>query len=189
MKLIVGLGNPGNNFSSTKHNFGFWIIDKLVEKRSLKYKLGKGEYIFAKNQKYIFVKPTTFVNNTGLAIKQVLNYYKLTINDVMVIYDDIDLNLGNMRFKSNGSDGGHNGIKSIIYHTESNTFDRLKIGIATDVELRPSENYVLKPFPKKYHKLVNEMIDTAVDNIDYYLEQGIEKSMNNFNKKDNNDGE
>tara|TARA_Y100000590_G_scaffold458939_1_gene614746 strand:- start:1444 stop:2013 length:570 start_codon:yes stop_codon:yes gene_type:complete len=188
MKLIVGLGNPGNNYASTKHNFGFWIIDKLVETSSLKYKLGKGEYIFAKDEKNIFVKPTTFVNDSGLAVKQILNYYKLTIEQLIIIYDDIDLDLGNMRFKSSGSDAGHNGIKSIIYHAQSDVFDRLKIGIATDMNMRPSEQYVLKPFPKNYHNLVNQMIDDATNGIKYYLKNGIDKAMNNFNKRNNENG-
>ena len=188
MKLIVGLGNPGNNYASTKHNFGFWIIDKLVETSSLKYKLGKGEYIFAKDEKNIFVKPTTFVNDSGLAVKQILNYYKLTIEQLIIIYDDIDLDLGNMRFKSSGSDAGHNGIKSIIYHAQSDVFDRLKIGIATDMNMRPSERYVLKPFSTKYNDLVDLAIKNALDGIKHYLEHGIDKTMNEYNKRDNNNG-
>ena len=184
MKLIVGLGNPGNNFSSTKHNFGFWIIDKIVEQRSLKYKAGKGDYIFALDEKYMFIKPTTFVNHSGVAIKQILNFNKkININDLIIIYDDIDVNLGNIRFKTNGADGGHNGIKSIIYHLQTDHFHRLKIGIATNMQMHPSEDYVLKPFPGKYNDLVNEMIESAVSGINYYLEFGIIKSMNNFNKR------
>ena len=182
MKIIVGLGNPGNNYNSTKHNFGFWVIDKLVEQSSLQYKSGKGNYIYAMNQDCIFVKPTTFVNNTGLAIKEILNYYdKITIEDFLIIYDDIDLDLGKIRFKAQGSDGGHNGIKSIIYHVESDHFDRLKIGIATSLKMRPSENYVLKPFPKKYNKLIDEVIINASKGINYYLDNGIVETMNNFN--------
>jgi len=189
-KLIVGLGNPGNNFSLTKHNAGYWIIDQLVEARSLKYKLGKGDYIYTEDQNQnVFVKPTTYVNNSGLALKHILNYYKITIKDLIIIYDDIDINLGNIRFKSNGADGGHNGIKSIIYHLGSTNFDRLKIGIGTDENMRPSENYVLEPFSKKYEKLVLEVIDRACYCINYYLKNGIKKSMNNFNKRNNNNGE
>ncbi len=189
-KLIVGLGNPGNNFSLTKHNAGYWIIDQLVEARSLKYKLGKGDYIYTEDQNQnVFVKPTTYVNNSGLALKHILNYYKITIKDLIIIYDDIDINLGNIRFKSNGADGGHNGIKSIIYHLGSTNFDRLKIGIGTDENMRPSENYVLEPFSKKYEKLVLEVIDRACYCINYYLKNGMKKSMNNFNKRNNNNGE
>ena len=187
MKIIIGLGNPGDNYRLTKHNFGFWIVDELVKQRSLKYKAGKGEYVFAKDKQYMFIKPTTFVNNSGLAIKQLLNYFdNIDSNDLIIIYDDLDIELGNIRFKSKGSDGGHNGIKSIIYHLNSDTFDRLKIGIATQTKMRPSEVYVLKPFPKKYTQIVNEVIINAVDGINFYLKNGIVESMNNFNKKDNN---
>ena len=187
MKIIIGLGNPGDNYRLTKHNFGFWIVDELVKQRSLKYKAGKGEYVFAKDKQYMFIKPTTFVINSGLAIKQLLNYFdNIDSNDLIIIYDDLDIELGNIRFKSKGSDGGHNGIKSIIYHLNSDTFDRLKIGIATQTKMRPSEVYVLKPFPKKYTQIVNEVIINAVDGINFYLKSGIVESMNNFNKKDNN---
>ena len=144
MKVIVGLGNPGDNYSSTKHNFGFWIIDKLVEQSSLKYKAGKGEYVFAQSNEYVFVKPTTYMNNSGIAIKQFLNYYKIDVSNLIIIYDDIDIELGRMKFRAKGTDGGHNGIKSVIYHLETDSFDRLKLGIATSMNMRPSEQYVLK---------------------------------------------
>ena len=113
MKVIVGLGNPGSNYSLTKHNFGFWVIDKLVKQSSLKYKAGKGEYVFAQSNEYMFVKPTTYMNNSGIAIKQFLNYYKLDISSLIIIYDDIDIDLGRIKFRAKGTDGGHNGIKSI----------------------------------------------------------------------------
>ncbi|MBI64687.1 MAG: aminoacyl-tRNA hydrolase [Candidatus Marinimicrobia bacterium] len=182
MKIIVGLGNPGDNYRLTKHNFGFRVVDKLVKQRSLKYKLGKGDFVFVKDQDCMFVKPTTFMNNSGIAIRQILNYYdNVNIKNLIIIYDDVDLDLGQIRFKTQGSDGGHNGIKSIIYHLKSNKFDRLKIGIATSLKMRPSENYVLKPFPKKYNKLVEEVITKASSAIDYYVNNDIVKTMNNFN--------
>jgi len=182
MKVIVGLGNPGGNYSSTKHNFGFWIIDQLVEQRSLKYKAGKGEYVYAQDNECMFIKPTTYVNSSGIAIKQILDYYNnLNFNDLIVIYDDIAIDLGKIKFKAQGTDGGHNGIKSIIYHLETDCFDRLKIGIGTSMKMRPSEQYVLKPFPKKYSSLVNEVIENAVSGISYYLKEGMSKTMNNFN--------
>ena len=139
MKVIVGLGNPGSNYSLTKHNFGFWVIDKLVKQSSLKYKAGKGEYVFAQSNEYMFVKPTTYMNNSGIAIKQFLNYYKLDISSLIIIYDDIDIDLGRIKFRAKGTDGGHNGIKSIIYHLGTDSFDRLKLGIATSMNMRPSE--------------------------------------------------
>jgi len=188
-KIIVGLGNPGDNFSLTKHNAGFWVIDKLVEQRSLKYKLGKGDYIYAMDEnKYVFIKPTTFMNNSGIALKQILDYYQLNVSDIIVIYDDIDIHLGNIRYKQSGIDGGHNGIKSIIYHLNSDSFDRLKIGIGINENMRPAEKYVLKPFSKKYKKIAFEVINDAADSINYYLKHGINESMNNFNKRNNNNG-
>ena len=114
MKLIVGLGNPGDNYSLTKHNFGYWVIDNLVKQRFLKYEAGKGDYIYAKDNEYLFVKPTTYVNNSGIAIKQIMNYYKIEVSDIIVVYDDIDIDLGKIKFRLKGTDGGHNGIKSII---------------------------------------------------------------------------
>jgi len=185
MNFIIGLGNPGDQYKLTKHNFGFWVIDKLVEERSLKIKAGKGDFVFAKDVDNIFIKPTGFMNNSGIAIKQALNYYNVkSVVDIIIIYDDIDIHLGNIRFKTEGSDGGHNGIKSIIYHLKTKSFSRLKIGIATDMPMRPSETYVLKPFPKKFTSKVDEIVDHATDAINYYLKHGIKKSMNNFNKKD-----
>ena len=190
MNFIIGLGNPGAQYKLTKHNFGFWIIDKLIEDRSLKIKAGKGDFVFAKDNKNIFAKTTSFMNNSGIAIKQLLHYYKVKpIDNIIIIYDDIDINLGNIRFKSEGTGGGHNGIKSIIYHLESDVFDRLKIGIATEINMRPSETYVLKSFPKKLTNLVNQVVERATNSINYYLKHGIKKSMNKFNKKDDNNGE
>ena len=99
MKLIVGLGNPGDNYRLTKHNFGFWIVDELVEQRSLKYKLGKGDYIYAIDEnQYAFVKPTTFMNNSGIAIKKAMDYYNVkSVENLIIIYDDLDINLSSAK--------------------------------------------------------------------------------------------
>ena len=183
MKLIVGLGNPGTKYSKTKHNFGFWIIDQLVAQRSLKFKLGKGDFIFAKDDKCMFIKPTTFMNDSGVAIKHILNYYDhISSLDLLVIYDDIDTNLGKIKFRPNGTDGGHNGLKSIIYHLNTDVFDRLKVGIAADLAMRPSEKYVLKPFPKSYNQKIDNVIENIIDGIDYYLSHDVHETMNKFNE-------
>ena len=182
MKLIVGLGNPGNNYSLTKHNFGFWVADELAKQRSLKFSSGKGEYVLAADNQCLIVKPTTFVNNSGLAIKHILKYYdKIDIEDLLIIYDDIDIELGDIRFKQHGSDGGHKGVQSIIYHLNTDSFDRLKIGIGTSLKMRPSESYVLKPFPKKFHKKIEEVIENALSGINFYFDNNIEMTMNHFN--------
>jgi len=178
--LVVGLGNPGTKYSLTKHNFGFWILDKMIEKSFLKWESGYGDYIYAKHKDIIFAKPTSFMNNSGLAIKDLCNHYNEL--ELLVVYDDIDLRLGNMRFKENGGAGGHKGIESTIYHLETEKFHRLKIGIGLEgINMRPSEHYVLKPFPKKCKENVEVMILNAVDALEFYLKNNIVETMNKYN--------
>ena len=184
MKCFIGLGNPGDQYNNTKHNFGYWIIDSYLKKNNLQLKLGKGDFVFSKTEKNVVGKTTTFMNNSGLAVKHILNYFDtIKIENMIVVYDDLDLDLGTIRFKPKGSDGGHNGLKSIIYHLNNNVFTRLKIGIATSLKMRPSEAYVLKPFPKKFHKEIDEIIDNAICGINFYFESNnnIELTMNEFN--------
>ena len=136
-----------------------------------------------------FVKPTSFVNESGNTIKTIIsNFDNISISDLLIIYDDIDMDLGKIKFRPKGTDGGHNGIKSIIYHLNTDIFDRLKVGIGTNTQMRPSEDYVLKPFPKKFNKTIDGVIINAIEGINYYLRFGIEKTMNNYNKKDNKNG-
>ena len=126
MNFIIGLGNPGDLYKSTKHNFGFWVLNKLIEDRSLKMKVGKGDYLYAKDNENIFIKPTCFMNNSGVVIAQILSYYSESlVDDIIIIYDDIDINLGNIRFKKEGSAGGHNGIKSIISYLNTKSIKKL----------------------------------------------------------------
>ena len=179
--LVVGLGNPGNKYSNTKHNFGFWIIDKIIENRSLKLKTGKGNYLYAKDREVILAKPTTYMNNSGIAVSEICSYFKISINNVIVVYDDIDLGLGKMKFKLSGSSGGHRGIESILYHLKSEKFHRLRLGISTKDYIRPAEKYVLKPFPEKYNEDIIFVINRACEALSYFIDNGIEKSMNKFN--------
>ena len=181
MHLITGLGNPGKEYSKTKHNFGFWVIDELIKLRSLKLKLGKGDYLYAKDSECLFLKPTSYMNNSGLVIQEVIRYYKIDIKDILIVYDDIDLPLGKVRYKKNGGDGCHKGIQSIIYHLKNEQFNRLKLGIATDSNMRPSEKYVLRPFPEEMNEEVGLVIKNACESIDYYLNNDLQSTMNNFN--------
>ena len=181
MKLLVGLGNPGSKYSNTKHNFGFWLIDKFAQNRSLKYKAGKGEYLYAKAGDLIIAKPTTVMNNSGIAVASICLYFDIDVKDVLVIFDDIDLELRTIRFKYQGGDGGHKGVESILYHLRSENFNRLKLGIATEEPMRPSEKYVLKPFPEKYNDDIKIVINQTCDAIEFYLNNGIVDTMNKFN--------
>ena len=184
MIILVGLGNPGRKFSDTKHNFGFWVLDRLTENKSLIFKAGKGNYLMVKKRNLVCIKPTTFMNDSGASLLDVKQYYKAELEDFLVVHDDIDLPLGTLRFRKNGGTGGHKGIESIIYQLQSENFNRLRIGIATDDNMRPSEQYVLSPFQKRDDETKNKIIEKACEGIDYYLSHDMKDTMNKFNKKE-----
>ena len=185
MTVLVGLGNPGRNYSDTKHNFGFWVLDKFAEKRSLKFQAGKGDYLLVKSNDIALVKPTTYMNNSGMAVADYCRYFQNTPEELLVVYDDIDLPLGTLRFKPDGGSGGHKGMESIIYQLESEDLNRLRIGISAENEMGPSERYVLSPFPKDRKEKINEMIEKACDGIDYFLTHNMKETMNKFNENTN----
>ncbi len=185
MKLIVALGNIGEKYCFTRHNAGFMTVDywsinsgfSFREESKLKSLFTKIKY---NDEDIIVIKPTTYMNLSGEAVSLVMNYYKIDVKDLFVIYDDINLDLGRLRFRSNGSDGGHNGIKSVIQHTGTNKFDRLKFGIGPQPPI-PSEAFVLQNFSKEQEPLLKDTISLANDAIKFYLENGIEKAQNKFN--------
>ncbi len=185
MNILVGLGNPGRKYSDTKHNFGFWVIDRFTEKQSLTFQAGKGDYLLAKKEGLVCIKPTTFMNNSGVSLLDVKQFFKVKLANFLVVYDDIDLPLGTLRFRKSGGTGGHKGIESIIYQLQSEDFNRLRMGIATDDDMRPSEKYVLSPFQNREEKLKNEMLEKACEGIDYFLSHNMKKTMNKFNEKQN----
>jgi len=183
MHILVGLGNPGRKYSDTKHNFGFWVLNRFTEKRSLTFQAGKGDYLLAKKGDLICIKPTSFMNNSGMPVLDVKQFFKVEPNQLLVVYDDIDLPLGTIRLRDGGGTGGHKGIESIIYQIQSENFNRLRIGIATDDDMRPAERYVLSPFKDEQKESVNEMIEKACEGIEYYLSHDIKETMNQFNEK------
>ena len=183
MNILVGLGNPGRKYSDTKHNFGFWVLNRFAEKRSLTFEAGKGDYLLAKKGNLLCIKPTSFMNNSGMPVLDVKQFFKVEPEQFLVVYDDIDLPLGTIRFRDGGGTGGHKGIESIIYQTQNEKFNRLRIGIATDDDMRPAERYVLSPFRDEQKESVNEMIEKACEGIEYYLSHDIKETMNQFNEK------
>ena len=183
MKCIVGLGNPGDQYKNTKHNFGYWVIDSYLKKSGLKLKLGKGDYVFTDNEDFIVAKTTSFMNNSGHAIKSIVDYFSIQLDELVIVYDDIDLPLGSVRFKLGGSSGGHRGLDSIIYHLNNQDFVKLKLGIATNQNMRPSEEYVLKPFPLKYNEDIDGAVEKACDGLDFFLKNTINDTMNQFNRR------
>ncbi len=183
MKLIVGLGNPGKDYSNTRHNVGFNVLDayntddKWKEKFSSLY-LEKTIY----GEKIIFIKPLTYMNLSGNSVVRFVNYYNIDLEDILVIHDDLDLPLGSFKLKKNSSAGGHNGIKSIINSLGSNEFCRLKIGISNDKSIN-TKDYVLGNFSKNDNELFKDMQSTFNKIINCFIKEGIDRTMNIYNTK------
>ena len=181
--IIIGLGNPGDKYAKTKHNIGYWVIDKLANQFSLKLKLGKGEYMYAKGLNISLLKPLSYMNNSGVALKNYIDYFDINIDDILVVYDDADLPLGQIRFKLQGTSGGHKGIESIIYHLKTDNFLRLKVGIAINDNMKPLETYVLSPFKNKFNTVIDTVLDDCLDGINFLINNNINDTMNKYNKK------
>lgn len=185
MKLIAGLGNIGEKYLFTRHNAGFMVADKLAydnnfefrEEKKLKCLLAKTKI---NGEDIIIIKPTTFMNLSGEAVIAVMNYYKIEVKDILIIYDDLSLDIGKIRFRANGSDGGHNGIKSIIKHLGTKDFDRIKVGIGPQPPI-PSEAFVLQNFTKEQLEEMKVSVKRTTEAVEFYLENGIAKAQNSYN--------
>jgi len=184
MVVFVGLGNPGAQYADTKHNAGFWVVDELSRRRKTSFKPGKGDYVYSQSGdgKMLMVKPTTGMNVSGTAVKDVMRHFNVLPEELVVIVDDVDLPLGKLRIRPQGGDGCHRGMESVIYHLGTTHFPRLRFGIATDENTRPAERFVLKPFRKSDRPIAEEMVQTAADAAESILTKGLTKTMNTFNR-------
>ena len=181
--LIVGLGNPGNRYANTKHNVGFWVLDRLANQYCAPFKLGKGNYMYSKHDKITLLKPLTYMNDSGTAIKDYINYFNIEIDKLLVVYDDVDLMIGDFRFKSEGSSAGQKGIDSIIYHLQTDQFCRLKIGIGIKDKHPSLKSYVLSPFNDDDSLLIDNTINVCCEAVNFFCSHDIDKTMNKYNKK------
>ena len=187
MKLIVGLGNPGKDYSNTRHNVGFNFIDNYLENKKIvdswKRKFD-GLYIKTNinNEDVIFLKPQTFMNLSGNSVKKVVEYFGISVSDILVVSDDLDLNVGNFKLKMNGSSGGHNGLKDISEKLGTNDFKRLKIGISNNKEI-DTKNYVLGKFSKEEIEILNELFKKLNIVLDDYFVESFQNLMNKHNSK------
>jgi len=188
--VIVGLGNPGARYAETKHNFGFNVINVFARNRNLSFRAGRGSYVYTRSSDgLILVKPTSYMNLSGPPVIQALNFFNADSSQLLVVYDDIDLPLGSIRFRGNGSSAGHKGMESIIQALGSVEFNRMRMGIATDAQMKPSEKYVLKPFRKSDMVTYDDVVETSVQALDYYVKNPLKDTMNQYNKKYNSVGE
>ena len=183
MIAFIGLGNPGDKYANTKHNAGFWVVDELARRQKLSFKPGKGPYVFAQHQRreVLLVKPTTGMNLSGNAVKDVANRWDLLPSDIHVIVDDVDLHLGSIRIRPKGGDGCHRGMENIIYQLQSDQFPRIRLGIGTDENMRPAEKFVLKPFKSENVTEAEAMVNRGADALANLLVRGLNHTMNHFN--------
>lgn len=181
MKMIVGLGNPGQEYNKTRHNIGFMIIDSYLENVEWKEKF-MGLYCekIIRDEKIIFLKPQTYMNLSGNSVSKFANFFKINPTDILVIHDDLDLPFGKVRLKKRASSGGHNGIKSIINSLGTDYFSRFKFGISS-VDKNQTKDYVLGKFSKEEQKYINDHDDYFKRIIDTFIDKGIEEVMNLYN--------
>lgn len=186
MKLIVGLGNHGKEYENTRHNIGFMVLDKYAKKHNFDINKKKFNSLYQKisinNQDILFVKPTTFMNLSGEAVIKFVNYFKIKIEDILIIYDDLDLECGKIRLRDKGRSGGHNGIKNIISHLNTEQFKRLKIGISNN-KMLDTKDYVLGHFNEEQKEKIECAMDISCDIIDDYLKMSFSKLTNKYNRK------
>ncbi|MDD2400887.1 MAG: aminoacyl-tRNA hydrolase [Clostridia bacterium] len=185
MKLIVGLGNPGDEYKKTRHNIGFMVLDALTacyridkEKKQCKALLGQGNI---EGQKIMIAKPQTYMNNSGEAVLEILNYYKNAFDDFIIIHDDLDMDCGRIRFKRGGGSGGHNGLKSITKMLNSDDYSRLKIGIGRPPKPMKTEDYVLGTFSKEEREYIPDIINAALNGLKMWCSKDIDDVMNEYN--------
>lgn len=181
MKLIVGLGNPGKEYEKTRHNVGFIVLDAYLSTNEWQKKFdGLYQIQNIAGEKVLFLKPTTYMNLSGNSVSKAVKYYDISIEDILVIQDDMDLAVGRYKLKKDSSAGGHNGIKSIISCLGTNSFSRLKIGISHDKNGNTID-YVLGKFPKEEFLFLEKNMSVFKDIVDSFITDGIEKTMNKYN--------
>lgn len=181
MKLIVGLGNPGKEYENTRHNIGFMVLDQYAKEANWQRKFNAlYTTTIVNNEKIILLKPETYMNLSGDAVVECVNFFKIDIKDILIIHDDLDLPFGKYRIKINSSAGGHNGIKSIINRLGTDSFARLKIGISKN-DTMDTKDFVLGKFQKEQLEELNKLYNTFNAIINDFIEQDIDRVMNKYN--------
>ncbi len=192
MYIIVGLGNPGKKYENTKHNVGFITLDFLADKNDIKINKIKHKALVGEGtisgQKVLLVKPQTFMNLSGNSVKEVMDYYKVDIENLIVIYDDVDIPMGRLRVRKKGSAGTHNGMRSIIYDLQEDGFPRVRIGIGGDRKMSLA-GYVLGGFGKEEKSTMEDTVKKAAMAIECMIEKGIDIAMGEYNIKPSAEGE
>lgn len=186
MKIVVGLGNPDKKYEGTRHNIGFVAIDYLARKYNISVDTKKHKGLIGKGmidgQKVLLVKPQTYMNLSGECLRSIMDFYKLYPEDFIIIYDDINLDVGRIRIRKKGSAGGHNGIKSIISHLGGQDFPRLRIGVGEKPKGMDLANYVLGKFSKGENEIYDKLMPNVAGAIECMVWDDVDKAMNDYNK-------
>ncbi len=185
--IVVGLGNAGTKYEGTRHNAGFIALDHLSQQLGVKIDRIKFKSLVTtctiSDKKVLLMKPSTYMNNSGLAVTEAMNFYKIPPENVIVIFDDISLETGKMRIRRKGSDGGHNGIKNIIYLSGSDQFPRIKLGVGHKPEKWDLADWVLSHFTESEYKALSECAEKACEAVGLMISGQTDKAMNLFNTK------
>ena len=191
MKLIVGLGNPGSKYQGTRHNVGFEVVDELARRRALMFESSPGDAVMARERgpgaQVILAKPLTFMNLSGQAVGGLMRYYRIDLDDVLVVADDVNLPLGRLRVRRRGSDGGHNGLRSVIDSVGTEEVARLRVGVDRGDRRRDLADHVLATFDQSELETMRLAINNASDAVEVFASEGINAAMNRFNRMDNNE--
>ena len=186
MKLIVGLGNPGNEYENTRHNIGFQTIDKFAQKLGVSITKSKfnGLYIetLIKGEKVILLKPQSYINLSGEVIRKFVDFYKISIDDILILHDDLDLTVGTYKIKQKGSSGGHNGLKNIELHLGTQEYKRIKIGISNN-KMMDTKDYVLGRLSQEEKKLLEEVENTVLTILNDYFKVSFSELMSKYNHR------
>ena len=190
-RIIAGLGNPGKGYSRSRHNAGFNVVDRLAEKHGLKFTKMMNRAMVAMGniagQKVILVKPQTFMNDSGSSVGPIARYYKVAAQDVMVVYDDLDLAVAQLRMRKMGSSGGHNGMKSIIQNLGSQEFARLRVGVGRPKGRMRTPDHVLQDFSKEEQETLTFVLQRATEAVLAFIDEGIVAGMNKYNRGKENE--
>lgn len=191
--MVIGLGNPGIEYEHTRHNVGFLVIDTLSRKLQIRLRSGRGEYFIGVGKygqaEIGLAKPTTYMNQSGIAVREIVLRYGIAFSNLLVVYDDVNLPLGKIRLRAKGSDGGHRGIASIIYHLLSNEFPRLRCGVDTphplleetrEEKAQRMYEFVLSPFRSDESDIAQKMIEQGSEAVLCYVSDGIDVAMSRF---------
>jgi peptidyl-tRNA hydrolase, PTH1 family len=185
MYLIAGLGNPGKKYQHTRHNLGFMVIDELASRLGVSSFKDKSRSLIAEsridNQKVILVQPQTFMNDSGSAVKGLMDWYKIKADHLILIYDDVDLEVGQLRLREKGNAGGHRGVESVIESVGTTQFARVRIGISREELTGDVSDYVLQKIPPSQQDKLAEAVVDAAESVESIVSNGLPQAMNKFN--------